>query len=384
MFHGVIWWEEVYGTLAVFATVVAFAAVLSRPAVWSAAELGFLAFAGLGLVLSYNVYAETWAYARALVAVPFLAVVVAPRQRGRWRRWSLYAVVVLYLLSGYRMARSEVRIALADRSLIPALFQGTEAAPRVVGARGGPSARRPGLLAQPPLWVMPIASVKGRAGAVWKTRLEIANPHARTAHVTIEFYSAGADPEASAAIEIAPRQAVAWSDAMAELFDRTGTGVVKVAADGGRLLVRSLTANVAAGRPATTLLPALTEDQVVRRDGRAVFGDLVADPDPGSAVRTNVGVFNVAAVPITVRIEVFDNSGRRLGRIGGQLRPRAFTQIDDLFGRFRAPKLDEGRVELTTLTRGGAFLAYASVIRGAGAPAEYRFPRLPHTAAATP
>ena len=146
-----IWSAETYGAAAVAATALAFVVVVSRPATWRAAELAFLAFAGMGLFLGWTVYCETWAYGRALIAVPFLAALIAERQAVPWRRWALRSVVVFYLLAGITMARGEVRGALGGRTLANALVQGTPAGRPVVGTFAGGPDPRPVLLPQAPV-----------------------------------------------------------------------------------------------------------------------------------------------------------------------------------------------------------------------------------------
>jgi len=86
-------------------------------------------------------------------------------------------------------------------------------------------------------------------------------------------------------------------------------------------------------------------------------------------------VFNLTEFPIRVRIEAFDDGYRSLGSFQGQLDAYRFTQVDDLFARFGAGRLEAGSAQVAALTRGASFIAYASVIRGANSPAVYSYPR---------
>jgi hypothetical protein len=86
---------------------------------------------------------------------------------------------------------------------------------------------------------------------------------------------------------------------------------------------------------------------------------------------------------VRVRVEAFDPHHVRLGTVEGLIEPFRFTQIDDLFARVRAPRLEGALAQVTVLTGDGSLLAYASVIRGAAAPPIYLYPEprpVPHDA----
>jgi hypothetical protein len=375
IFRGGVRWDELFGTAAVLATAVALVAVASRPATWRAAEWTFLAFAAMGLFLSDNVYCEAWAYARALVAIPFLAVLIGERQRSPWRRRALRTTAILYLLAGVTMADAEVGYALGGRPLLAALWQGTPASRsfRLVGAAppgGVVRVARP----QPPLWVLPVASTAGRGGAVWRTRLVIRNPHDLPVRVAADLFGPSAGAPARTEVTLAPHESRVWDDALAELFGRRGMGAVRLVADSRQVAAASLTLNATAA-DAGPLLPALGADRALRSGGRAKFSGLAYDPDRAAEVRTNIGVVNLSAAPVKVRAEAFDAAGHRLGAVENELGPGIATQIDDLFARVGAPCLDDGRAVVSSPTPGAVILVYASVIRGPTAPPTYLYPQ---------
>jgi len=70
--------------------------------------LTFLPFSMLALVLDVRVYTEVSAYARVLIAMPFLAVLLAVEEKLRWRRWLLVAGVALASLQGAMVLRMEM------------------------------------------------------------------------------------------------------------------------------------------------------------------------------------------------------------------------------------------------------------------------------------
>ncbi len=367
---------ELVGTAAVLASACALVALLSRPAALDAPGLTFAAFSILGLLLAYSVYGEAWAYARALVALPALAVLLGAREAVRWRRWVMGSVAVLYLVTGAGLAAGEVRDALGSRGLLRALREGTVVPLPSAIARSGGSPRPVGLAPQPPLWVLPVADTKGRAGAVWHTRLALENPHARSVRVTLELYLTMTDPARPErrVVVLEARERREWRDVLGELFGMSGAGALKVTADGGAVGVRSVTSNVTLAAASEALVPALGESAIVRGRDVASFERLVHDPDPGAAVRTNLGLFSLAERPVRVRVEAFDGGMRALGSFEGTLEPYRFTQVDNVLGRVNAPRLDDASLHVTALGRDARFLAYASVIRGANATPVYVYP----------
>lgn len=364
---GHIWWMEFLGLCAIAATVLAMVVVVTKPSSWAAPELAFLGFAVMGLFLSYNVYCETWAYARALVALPFLAVPIAGRQSAPLRRWILLSVPILYLLSGAAMTQGEVREALEGRTLLAAL-RGEPPASAGVTPRAPVAPARP-------IYVLPVASAGGRAGAAYQTRLEIANLAPIENRVKLELLPAGTGiAPLRKIIVLKPGQTLTWQNAVDELFSFGGAGALRLVPRFGPVAARSLTANVAAGAPQGALLPALTDDDLIRSGVRARMSGLAHDPVPEAAVRTNIGLLNLAPVTIVVRVEPYARGPRPLGRLDQKLGPGEFLQIDDVFAKVKAGSVGNGSAVVQTSSKGGAFLAYASVIRGPDAPAVYVFP----------
>lgn len=368
IFHGSqVWWQEIFGLAAIAATLLALAVLASRPARWSALEISFLAFGVMGLFLSADVYAEAWAYGRALIALPFLAVLIASRQDTAWRRWSLLAVAICYLLAGAAMTWWELGETRTGAG-VSAAGHTEAAAARHRGASPGeplPAATRT------ELFVVPAASTSGRAGARWQTTLEIANLAPGENRIEIELLPArrGGFSCLRTTVLMAPGERRSWPDVLETLFGFSGTGALRLVAHARPISVRSVTANVAGSKLAAPWSPALTRDAAIRGGEQAVLRDLAGDARREAAVRSNVGALNVTAAPITVHIRATDARGRALGQVRGELPAFGFVQIDDLFARLHAGTVSGGEAAVASSPAQSAFLAYASVIRGGDAPA---------------
>jgi hypothetical protein len=368
-----IWWQEVFGLLAIAATTVAFILVASQPSAWAAPELAFLAFGALGFVLTYDSYFEAWGYARHLIAVPFLAALIAERRSPGWQKWALRAIVLFYMLAGLTMTRWEVREALNGRSLLAALRAGA-AAPTAPIRGGGPTVD-----ALPTLYVLPVANSSGRAGAMWQTRLELTNLAATENRVFVDLLPAGRAGSSAlrATVTLGPGQTRAWRNTLSQLFGFSGSGALRLSPLGGPVSVNSRTANVAGAGAQVPLLPTLGSDRAIGAGEQAILCGLSHAPSREAAVWTNVGLLNLTPRRIRVLIHLSDAEGRRLGQLEGEVVAGGFLQVDDIFAKVKAGVVGDGSAAVETLTPGGSFLAYASVIRGPGAPVLYVFPAAP-------
>jgi hypothetical protein len=316
------------------------------------------------------VYVETWGYARILIALPFLASLVAERQRSAWRRWSVRAVTLFYLLAGLTMTRWELSAALGGRSVLAAV-RGSATETGEPTREAGPSA--PGFR---PLFVLPVANSRGRAGARWQTWLEVTNLAPADNRVSLELLRAGRAGSSApqTTVVLAPGEKKAWRNALNQLFGFSGSGALRLSPASGRISASSRTANIAAATGEAPLLQGVGEESAIRSGEKATFRGLSHDPSHREAVRTNIGLLNLSAGRIRIRITPYDALAHRLGQLEGDVPSRGFLQVDDIFAQVKAGPVSGGSAVVDAITPGAAFLAYASVIRGPAAPVTYVFP----------
>jgi hypothetical protein len=107
--------REAAGLVAVAVSLAAPLALLGRRLRQAgAAEVAFLAYAAMAWLLGYAVYQESWAYGRALVALPFLAAPLAEREGPGWRRALLRAVVWAHAALGAAMIPGSLSAAVRE------------------------------------------------------------------------------------------------------------------------------------------------------------------------------------------------------------------------------------------------------------------------------
>lgn len=103
---------ELWGFLTLIASLFSISAFKKQEPAEGMEEIVFLLFLALSFALSFAVYVDAYGYTRALMVLPFLALVIGLRQEDPLRRWTLLAVPCLYALLGALMVRAELKAAL--------------------------------------------------------------------------------------------------------------------------------------------------------------------------------------------------------------------------------------------------------------------------------
>jgi hypothetical protein len=370
---------EVLGLIALAACLAALVRVAARCPRWSAAEATFVGFGALALVLSYAVYVEVYAHARVLLALPVLALVLAASESRRGARLLLAAVPLAFALTGVPVLRAEIGLGTVRAAAAQLAGEDAATLPPDAGAPPGearavlpepspapPPSPTPTPLPTPqPLYLLPVARASGLYGAQWRTELAVANPTDTATSLTFELLLAGRGDGAPrrARLDLAAGEKRTVPDALGELFGASGSGALRVTRGSEAVTVRARTYDGNAKAPRGPFLEGIAE-RAAHRPGRpAELHGLAHDPGARTRKRTNLGVLNVGKAAIDVEIVAADAGGGAIGSARLHLEPRGFTQVDDLFQAVGADAPVVGSARVTTSTPGGAFLAYASVVR---------------------
>ena len=163
-------------------------------------------------------------------------------------------------------------------------------------------------------WVSGIGHLPGVAPAFWYSDVAILNLSAAQADIRIRFYGNATSP--SFTTSLPPLQQVTWRDILVSLFAVAGNDV-------GVLLVESTQPLAVSARTYS----AVDRDNSTMTYGQSYEGLEVAQALSGATVgylanlrsdapfRTNVEFVNVGAVPATVEVRFFTNSGSYLGTL---------------------------------------------------------------------
>ena len=103
---------ELWGFLALIAAMAALAAFGRTETRFSTEEALFLLFMVASWALSFTVYVDVYGYTRALLPLPFLALLIAATQQDRIKQGVLLLVPAAFAFVGLLMIRAEVKAAM--------------------------------------------------------------------------------------------------------------------------------------------------------------------------------------------------------------------------------------------------------------------------------
>ena len=343
---------EVAGLLALAACFAALVSVALRWRRWSAPEAVFAAFGLLGLVLAGPVYVEAYAYARVLLVLPFLALLIAFRAVRRSERWVLLAVPILFAATGAFVVRGELGLTTA-RSVARTFADGPPAADAAAPAMPAVS------------YLLPAVRAAGHAGAEWRSELELENLSDEPATLRIELLLAGADTASPPSVGIAlePYELHRVADVLGELFDREGFGALRVVGEGGNATARIRTRDAAGSVPPAAFIDAVPAPRPSAVGAAVELPGIANNPNGSERTLTGLALANLSKAPIDLELTVVDGMGAVLGARQLRLAAREVRQVKNVFAAVGVSARAEGSARVASPSFGAAFLAHATVVR---------------------
>ncbi|MGE5717037.1 MAG: hypothetical protein ACM369_10340, partial [Acidobacteriota bacterium] len=214
-----------------------------------------------------------------------------------------------------------------------------------------------------------IVHADGAHGAAYRSDLYLFNPAdaVRSVRLLAKSWSTN-EPEQTLLLTLLPRESKVIRDALHTAFGRTGVARLRFQTDGGpdvsggvRVTSRAYTSDPSGGSYGL-LVPALNSFQSA---GGGESLEILL-PAGGTGFRTNLALIElttsfVSGPPVSVRVEVFDESGVLEDRFETPLPIAGGVQIDDLFhGRGLGDGPRAGVIRISP--SGGLVAAYATVI----------------------
>ena len=212
-------------------------------------------------------------------------------------------------------------------------------------------------------WIPSASRGAGSGGSQWRTDLGILNTNGARADVELVFYASGG-PKTSTTFVAGNSQSI-LTDVVGQVGS-SGNGALEVRASlPVKVSSRTYNLNVAGAAcyPNATLgqnLDALTVQQGLATGETAFLPQLVEN----SAYRCNISVTNMGQVNASVKVELFDGSGTKLGEYTESLAAGQFKQKTRPFYNNASPQqtnMSRGYAKVTVLS-GSGVVAYASVI----------------------
>jgi PKD repeat protein len=203
------------------------------------------------------------------------------------------------------------------------------------------------------------AQTAGSQSTYWRTELTLFNAGAASARVTLVFLPSAGSSLATREITLAANASATYSNALRDLFGiSAGSGALAIEATAGGagadLRVSSRTFTESSGGTYGQAVPAVREDDA---PASLFLTGLASSTD----FRTNIGLVNRSATPVTSSLVLFDESGRVIGQTQVTTAGGAFQQqpLTALF-----PNAGSGQLFSLRLSSpvSGALFAYASIV----------------------
>ncbi|MEJ2581964.1 MAG: hypothetical protein P8127_10095 [Acidobacteriota bacterium] len=214
------------------------------------------------------------------------------------------------------------------------------------------------------LYIPGAAKAGGANGSRWTTDLEIMNCGSETASYTVDLLVRGQAnlSPGSASFELAPGHAVRYANALDSLFHTSGAGTLRVTSVRGDLIASARTATSEGGSSHSVYIDGMDAATAAGAGQNRHLTQLQND----DAARTNIGVVNASATPISVDVRFFAADGVFLAERQLEVEPFESRQINDVFSSLDSTKaldeLHDAYAVVGSSTIGAAFFTYASVV----------------------
>lgn len=215
--------------------------------------------------------------------------------------------------------------------------------------------------------VLPVVGrVAGSGGELFVTDIRVFNPsYADTITVLFEFFPSGMTSliaGTSSTFTIPPRGTRVLDDAIFNLLGTTGIGWARLTSTGAIVATSRIFDDRRAAGEGTIgqFLPGLPRSRALRNGVLTQLADTSAAHSKGS-FRTNVGLVNPNASPVTVRLELRDADGAVIAERTLTLGPMMHSQQGLATQWFSLPPIDHPDMTLT-FSASSPIFAYASIL----------------------
>jgi hypothetical protein len=206
-----------------------------------------------------------------------------------------------------------------------------------------------------------VAKTAGAEGSFWVTDVTISNTGNSLVSYVFLWLPRGEDnsePTTSGMFTLSAGRSVIYSDVLSSVFGLGDgeVGSILMAADSSDLVFMTRTYNeTEVGTYGQGMYGVTTEDLITAGQRRRMVFFV-----ENEAFRSNLGLLNATAAPISIRWEGFTTDGTSVCAGSVELPPLGNTQVNRVFAD-EAPVLG-AYVDVWTETPGGAFTAYGSLV----------------------
>ncbi len=212
------------------------------------------------------------------------------------------------------------------------------------------------------LCVPAVAHVAGYGGTLWRSDVEIYNPGVSVNEVTLRLLESDQDNSSglSHTVTVQPGTGVRLADVLSP-FGRSGTGALLIESDGAAQ-VTSRTYTVATAGSYGQFIPAMDTSAGITPGETSRMIQVSESGTDDSGFRTNLGLVNLGATPVTAGVKLLSGGGTELGTVDISLQPMEHHQENRIFRAVTGEAISFGSAEVTILSGPGPVVAYASVV----------------------
>lgn len=217
------------------------------------------------------------------------------------------------------------------------------------------------------VYIAATAHVAGAAGTNWRTDLELHNPGSTQGQYQIALLRRdenNASP-ATAVFSVPAQRCLRLADVLFSVFGFTGGAALRVTPLSGDVMVTSRTYNLTDQGTYGQFIGGKVESEAIDHGEEGVVIQLSQQPGTASGYRTNLGFVSSVGSQITVAADIYRSTGELLGTQSYTLPPYGYKQVDRIFQTVTQGEVADGYIVVRTITPGGRFFAYASVVDNA-------------------
>jgi len=208
------------------------------------------------------------------------------------------------------------------------------------------------------------AHVIGFGGTVWRTDIEIKSCDDSDAEIRIEALERGKENLSPLAesLQVDGGSTLRVNDALSSIFHLIGAAAFRITPLTGCTFITSRTYNDSAGGTYGQYVPAIPESEAFNNKRAAQLIQLSQSDDDTTGYRTAIGLINLTGLNLRLTLQFYSSMGRFFGPLTKTLGPYEYIQLDKAFRNLTFINVPDGYVTISTITPGGSFLAYASVV----------------------
>jgi hypothetical protein len=214
------------------------------------------------------------------------------------------------------------------------------------------------------LYIAAAAHVTGSLDTDWRTDLQVYGLGTEMAEYEIALLEQDRENSSpnAASFHLHAGRSVRYNDVLWSLFGFDGSAALRITATAGSVAVSSRTYNQTTDGTYGQFIGAALESRAIAygEEGRII--QLTHNRARDTGYRTNVGFVNCTSRSITVEVDFYTWEGILLGTKTYVLSPYMFIQKSKIFGTVTGGDVSDGYVVVRTLSTGGKFFAYASVV----------------------